>query len=233
MSLEAAFDEYRRLMKGDVADVADKMNRLRRGLSERCQQLQADDARWVFARISASDRGTKGFIGAILEFARGLPDAWMEPLVQAGVNEFDPSHNELFIAPAVREFGFEQVARRLLQYLTNGTNFEKAGAVNAFYWVLVHGARNASVVAGVRQEFRDQCLVEFVENSDVDVRRSIVASLCTDEAMYSDGIRHLLGRAISIARSHSDEYIRHRIEIQMGNRLAIPPLPHRAEDESN
>jgi hypothetical protein len=48
-----------------------------------------------------------------------------------------------------------------------------------------------------------------------------------DAAAYPDDLKPLVGEAIHIARTHSDGYIRQRVEVQLGNERLLEPLPHR------
>ncbi len=71
----------------------------------------------------------------------------------------------------------------------------------------------------------------FVANEDVTVRRQVIPSLNLDESAYTDDLKPLVQRAVAIARSNSDEYIRHRVEVQFGNERLLKPLPDRQFDE--
>jgi hypothetical protein len=59
---------------------------------------------------------------------------------------------------------------------------------------------------------REATLREFVANDDIHVRRSILPGLSLSAAHYPG---ELHGLVASIARSRPDEYIRHRVEIQV------------------
>jgi hypothetical protein len=74
-------------------------------------------------------------------------------------------------------------------------------------------------------------LREFVTNADVNVRRSIIPSLNLDEANYPDDLKPLVAQAIAIARSHPDDYIPHRVEVQLRNERLLRSLPHRDSTE--
>jgi hypothetical protein len=67
----------------------------------------------------------------------------------------------------------------------------------------------------------------FVFNTNLDVRRSVVPHLDLDPESYSEEDRPLIERAIRIARESDDDYIRHRVEVQLGNEMRLAPLPHR------
>jgi hypothetical protein len=58
-------------------------------------------------------------------------------------------------------------------------------------------------------------LQEFVANEDLDVRRSLIGRLSFEPSQYPDHWKPLIAIAIAIARDHPDDYIRHRIEIQI------------------
>jgi hypothetical protein len=123
-----------------------------------------------------------------------------------------------------------------------GTDFEKAGATNALYWANIplqylgntpafteeyataesRAARNA--LNDLWQRKRELFLQEFVTNSDVDVRRSLIPALDLNSDSYPDSLRHLVTAAIQIARTHSDDYIRHRVEVQLGTERKVDPM---------
>lgn len=57
---------------------------------------------------------------------------------------------------------------------------------------------------------------EFGQARHLQVRRRIIPGLCLDPEAYSEDLRPLVRRANEIARSHGDEFIRHRVEVQLG-----------------
>ena len=81
----------------------------------------------------------------------------------------------------------------------------------------------------VWQQKRRLLLETFVATQSVEVRRSIIPGLNLDPVAYTDGHRRLVAEAIAIARTHEDEYIRHRVEIQLGGAGPFAPLPHRGK----
>ncbi len=133
----------------------------------------------------------------------------------------------------------------LLHYVETGSDFEKAGAVNALYWAgmplrfvgdtreyTLENATPESRAAYLALEdvwLRKRCLLlqEFVANENVHVRRSIIPSLNLEESAYPDALKPLVAQAIEIARNHDDDYIRQRVEVQLGNERLLRPLPHR------
>ena len=68
----------------------------------------------------------------------------------------------------------------------------------------------------LRLRIRCHMLREFIDNTDLELRPRIIPMLVLDAKKYPEELRPLIAQAIAIARSHSDEYIRHRVEIQLG-----------------
>ena len=179
-------------------------------------------------------RWARGVIRTGLDGRETLPEEFFEALVRAAVHDRDPSLNATFIKPATAAFGCLRVREALLGYLRAGVNAERAGAARASYWASASWRwKRASgqsgrgwwaherprdpdgSLASLQREWREAILREFVANDDVDVRRSILPGLPLSAAHYPGGLHDLVARAISIARCHPDEYIRHRVEIQV------------------
>jgi hypothetical protein len=172
--------------------------------------------------------------------ARELFDA----LVWAAVYERNLSFNRVFIDPCVRSVGWQRTAQALLTFVRDGTDFEKAGAVNAPYWasgkttrsIMEDAVPDAAVSEGESpratwDRIQTVLVKEFVRNPNLDVRRSIVAHL-RDPSDYPAGLRGLAEEAHRIALSHPDAYIRGRAETwelgRQGKKVQFSPLPHRA-----
>lgn len=199
---------------------------------------------WVYSALHDDER--KWFVALVLE--KNVPRRFFAPMIQAAVYERNPSFNRRFVEPCTLSFGPRPVCQALLTYLTDGTNVEKAGASNALYWVTnplrwkpsapnfrpesatpeSHAAYLA--LSDLRARIGCARLHEFVINSDVDVRRSIIGQLSLDPADYPTELQPLIPQAVNIARHHPDDYIRHRVEIQLGSSsgtVTFKPLPHR------
>ena len=175
---------------------------------------------WLWLAEALNDQRRKWFVAAFFE-SYPVPRRMLNEMIRAGVLERDPSYNRDFIEPCVRSFGSEVLVNELLKYLESGSDKEKAGAASALYWVRVDGELHSEL----RLRIRCQILREFVNNSDLEVRRRIIPMLDLEAGKYPGDLRALIMQAIAIARSHSDEYIRHRLEIQLGGGgplLAIP-----------
>jgi hypothetical protein len=179
-------------------------------------------AGWSWLEEALNDDRRKWFVAAFFR-SYPVPRRMLKPMLFAGVLEKNPSYNRDFIEPCVKSFGPETLLIQLLEYLESGSDEEKAGAASALYWV---GGDDDST-ADLRQRIRCQLLREFVHNSHLEVRRRIIPMLELRARKYPKDLRPLTRQAIDIARSHSDEYIRHRVEIQLGGCGPLLPLPHK------
>ncbi|MFE6051332.1 hypothetical protein ACFQ6N_11275 [Kitasatospora sp. NPDC056446] len=150
-----------------------------------------------------------------------LPEEYFEALLEAAVHDPNPSFNRRFVEPALLAFGQRRVRLALLGYLRTGTDPERAGAARAWYWTAlsVGDGRNGAAAdegGSIRDTWYETALREFVANADLDVRRCILPGLPLVPRAYPAELHGLVEAAVAIARSHPDEYIRHRAEIQVG-----------------
>jgi hypothetical protein len=172
----------------------------------------------------------KWFVSWVFRTWLTVPGELFDGMIRAAVYEVNPSTNDQFIQPCLRAFGVIAVNEALLTYLAEGSNFEKAGAVNALYWAQRMGESGIPEVdiSSIRDRKREMFLREFISNEDTNVRRSIIPSLNLDELVYPDELKPLVQQAILIARAQPDDYIRHRVEVQLGNERLFRPLPPRS-----
>jgi hypothetical protein len=203
-----------------------------------------DDFTWLFEILNEGtepDHQNFNFLYWLLLGLKQIPEVLFTPFLKAAVYDPDPSFNRWFIEICLSQWGGITVNDELLRY-TAGTNLEKAGVTNAFYWSLrsnydsIHGGTTHNLPTVIDVPTQQQIervrywrLQEFVQNDDVPVRRNIVPSLQLDPEKYPEALRSLIPEAIAIARAHSDYYIRHRIEIQLGSGGPMKPLPHRTK----
>jgi hypothetical protein len=155
-------------------------------------------------------------------------EEWFEPLVRAAVYEPNPSFNRQLVEPALTAFGRRRVQLALLEHLRAGINLERAGATRAWYWTQVPltyraGSRNPTpeskaeydAFADLGREWQETAPQVFVTNDDLDVRRCILPGLNLRVQRYPEVLRQTVEEAIRIARTHPDEYLRHRVEHQV------------------
>lgn len=158
-----------------------------------------------------------------------VPEDWFDPLIRGAVHEPDPSFVRNLVDPAVTAFGRRRVRLALLDYLETGIAADAAGAARAWYWTLVPlsfvgGSRvptPESVAeheryADLDRRYGEVALRRFVADEDLDLRRCLLPGLRLHPDAYPVGMRDLVARAIEIARTSDDEYLRHRVEIQAG-----------------
>jgi hypothetical protein len=222
---------------------------LPKAAARRITNPEREDVRWLTEALRHAER--KWFVAEVARRSKSLAEVFFTPMLDAGIDEVNPSLNRYFIEPCVTAFGHRRVNEYLLGVVESGTDFRKAGAVNALYWAQVplsfpgtapsYSIENASpesraafeALADLRERKRRLLLETFVSNPSVDVRRSIIPSLDLDPVHYPESYRPLVARAIDIARGSEDEYIRHRVEVQLGNVKLLAPLPHREKGASS
>lgn len=155
-----------------------------------------------------------------------LPDAAFDVLIKAAVYDPDPSFDRQFVEPALNAFGRRRVRAALLDYLRTGTDVERAGAARAWYWSALplrlqnvraenQGQAEPDDERVLVREWYAAALREFVRNEHLDVRRCILPGLPLWRSAYPPELHDLVDAAVTIARSHPDEYIRHRAEVQI------------------
>lgn len=196
-----------------------------------------EDVAWFRNALEHEQR--KWFVAFVFQEPRKVTEALYGPMMRAAVCERDPSKNPAFVEPCVATFGLRRVNETLLELFENGTDLEKAGAVQAMYWASLINLRDsdqnrpdASVVFGSLGNLwmRQRCLLlrEFVINPSVSVRQRIIPHLdLKNVSSYPEQLRSFVPQAIQIARNHPDAYIRQRLEIQLGSNETqlFSPLP--------
>jgi hypothetical protein len=190
--------------------------------------ISAEDTEWLIKGLR--DGRKKWFVQLLCARVDTLSEDFFMPLVRAAVYEEDPSYNREFVNPSVRIFGARRVGEALLNFVSTGTNFEKAGAINALYWAL-GSPNNADEIEDIYVRRRSMYLQEFVSNRNLDVRRSIIPNLVLDPNKYPENLAPLVEEAIQIGRKHPDSYIRHRVQVELGQSKILEPLPHRKNTE--
>jgi hypothetical protein len=214
-----------------------------------------EDARWLIEALRHEGKRPEGLKWFVASFffrrSQTIAEIFFVPLLDAAVDEVNPSDNRRFVEPCMKHFGPRRVNEYLLSVVEFGTDVRRAGAVNALYWSQVallfrnvslddlppfdleHATAESRTAYMALQDVWERkkrlFLETFVANASVEVRRSIIAALKLDPQAYPDNYRPLVAQAIAIARSHKDAYIRHRVEFQLGDIRPLAPLPHRGK----
>ncbi|MDT7840513.1 hypothetical protein [Streptomyces justiciae] len=158
------------------------------------------------------------------------PEGLFEQLVRTGVYDPNPSFNRQFIEPAVLLYGRRRVKAALIDVLRTGSDAERAGAARAWYWTGVsvrcldrenrvmtpESRAEVDSVADLGAEWQEAALREFVANEDLDVRRCLLPGLVLNARRRPAELHGLVAEAVRIARNHPDAYLRHRVEVQVG-----------------
>ncbi|WP_329485077.1 hypothetical protein OG618_00540 [Kitasatospora sp. NBC_01246] len=191
------------------------------GLKPAPEPADGDGRAWGHAvRRALRDAGERGLV---------LSEESFEALLEAAVQDPDPSYNRWFVEPALNAYGYRRVRAGLLARLVGGTDAQRAGAARAWYWTAfpldsdgataehpgaleLDGATDRAVLV---REWNEAALREFVTNEDLDVRRCILPGLPLRTSAYRPELHHLVETATAVARAHPDDYIRHRVENQV------------------
>lgn len=177
---------------------------------------------WAWVGNGLRDRTARIFVHEVFH-QQAAPGHLASVMLTMGIEEQDPSANRFFIEPAVKAMGARRVLKRLTELLRDGSEREKVGAASAAYWV--RGDSNDPACREAWARFSDEMLRQFVASESPYVRQRIIPMLSMQKEDYSPGVAELIPAAIRIARSHPDSYIRHRIEIQLGEEGPFRPLP--------
>ncbi|WP_410575440.1 hypothetical protein [Amycolatopsis sp. cmx-4-61] len=163
--------------------------------------------------------------------AAPVPEEWFAPLLRAAVHEPDPSLNRQLVEPLVAAYGLRRVQLALIAYLDAGSAPDAAGAARAWYWT--HRARSyprgsntpapssvttQEALSELSRRYRHIALRRFITEDDLHLRRCILPGLPLDPRLYPDTMHDLVTQAVQIARTSPDDYLRHRVEIQVALR---------------
>ncbi|HVG43154.1 MAG TPA: hypothetical protein VM890_00435 [Longimicrobium sp.] len=229
---DGTWDEHYRLWSEVRHKRGEDAQRWIQAARKRVGRNPPDDWQWLAEALADAER--KWFVANVFKL-HPVPRRLFGPMLRAGVLEPNPSSNRMFIEPCVESLGGRRVLEELLRYLESGSDAEKAGAVSALYWV--RGNPRNEELDDLRERFRCRMLREFVDNPDLNVRRRIIPMLhLVEPEAYPEELRPLIEVAVQVARSHPDEYIRHRVEVQLGAGgpllMAIPDTGGQRPDHS-
>jgi hypothetical protein len=175
----------------------------------------AEDLKWLGNALL--DERKKWFVARLVRMTESLPQALLEPMVCAAIYEQDTSRNRQFVEAAVRGAGLATVHERLLWYMRQGVDAEKAGAMRALYWCPPPDA------AALKETARG-LLNAFLRETDLDVQRNALSKLgLIDWSTMETVLQTQLGEVLQRAAAHPDVYIRHRADVLRADTRALLP----------
>jgi hypothetical protein len=81
-----------------------------------------------------SDNEKKWFVAGLLDLLDSFPVELLKPMINAAVDERDPSYNNYFIRPCRRVFNYDEIQHILFDIFQHGDKRKKMGVTNALYW---------------------------------------------------------------------------------------------------
>lgn len=165
------------------------------------------------------DQHRRIFVKCLASMSGTVPKPLFAEFIKAGVYCVDPSFNKHYLLIPFKS-NPSKAFTILMDYLKNGTDFEIAGAANAFYWFDFKRVTEDDYL-----NYKKLCLNRFIESDSVEVLRSLITKI--DPETYSDEYKLLLEKAFQKALSYDDDYIKNRCEIYFGGPRTFSALPHR------
>ena len=164
-----------------------------------------DDSRWLIDALKDATRTSESRKWFVVDLFR-RSDSWsavfFSGLLDAAIDEVNPSLNRYLVEPCMKRFGARPVNEFLLAVVESGTDSRQAGAVNALYR------------AKVPLAFPGDAPSFDIEHATRDSR-----------AMY-ESLQDIWERRKRLFLETFVD-IRHRVEVQLGERTEMAPLPHR------
>ena len=229
MNLERSFQDWQSYRNANPVQAHAVIVESAKGI----HSVDAEALKWMAAALTDDER--KFFVAALYIEANAMPEELYEPMLRAAIYELNPLQVQTFVEPCVKAFGVPRVVQTLVDYFERGTDFEKTGAVNAMHWAserksTTESGRHKPVEPKLLQLLdyrRSLYLQTFLKNPDVDLRRAIITNLELDPLGVPMMIQEQIDKVIKTARTHTDEYIRHRVEVQLKRSPSAYPLPPR------
>ena len=187
-------------------------------------ESQAEAKAWFAATLEGSDREPRFFAAAALDGV--TPKRLLGSMIKAAVNEPSPSFNRSFVRPALRCAGPARVMSALVRIFREGQPSERAGALAALYWATADASDFASDAEDVPRLGQGELLDTFLATEHLPLRRQILPWLELGTSM-ADELAVRIARVTEVCRTSSDEYLRTRVRVQLGESSLFPPLPAR------
>lgn len=156
----------------------------------------------------------KWFAAGLLSLTPQSCKPLKKALLRAAITEENPSFNRNFIAPLRAVMTYPEAINSMIEMIDSNNPAEVAGVSNASYWARIELSESDDLKA--RTQLNAWKIERFLDLSDVYARRTLIAGMSFDKAFVPDEYKEKSNRVIELARNHEDEYIRHRLEIELG-----------------
>lgn len=207
----------------EAANARDSAVKEARKLAQRpSSQVTAET--WLAERLQGGERAASFFAATVLDGI--MPKRLLSAMIAAAVREPDPSFNRSFVQPAVRCAGPARVAKELNRIFREGPTQERTGALAALYHVPFVAQRFGLGFEGVQRVPQEELLDTFLRTDSVALRREILPSLKLANLITGKSAAEAR-RVVELCRASTDDYLRTRVEVQLGGSTLLPPLPPR------
>ncbi len=173
-----------------------------------------------------TDERKRIFVKCLATMSGTVPKPLFEAFVKAGVYCKDPSFNKHYLSIPYK-INARKAYKILMHYLKSGSDFEIAGAANAFYWF---GGRLKEMGEDSVLDYRKTCLEKFIKSESLDTLRALIAKLNVKPENYPSEYVYLIEKALEKASVNEDSYIQNRYKILLGESNTFNPLPERGEN---
>jgi hypothetical protein len=182
------------------ADIAPRMPGVRGAVLQWFRKALRDEhKKWAAA----------AFLRLTPESARPL----VVDLIQAAISEPDPSLCRAFVLPLASQLAPPEAVAILLDIADRGGPVERGGAASAGYWLKIDLPGWTQPTLARLNSWKLQA---FLLETDPYAQRALVAGLSFEPSHVEPAARALVPQVIAKARSHADDYVRSRIEIDLG-----------------
>ena len=183
--------------------------------------MQGSNEDWDWCREALEHPQKRWFVAKL--FSRSpVPKRLLSSMVAAAIDVGNPSTNRHFIEPCIRSLGALGVLEALRKTLQEGSATEQTGAVDALYWA--NSNPRDEDLSDERALLRRIMVRLFLQTDFVPLQRSIISKL-KPNSVEDDP---LFDQVVAKARNHEDDYIRHRVEVQIGlSDGLLRPFPQR------
>ena len=179
------------------------------------------------------DNDKKWFVAHLLDNLDIFPLDLLEPMLQAAVNEPDPSFNIDFINPCRRLFDYVDIQKILLDTFLRGNKEKKIGVLKALYWarptvyeMTVHEGNKVYNQQGYDTFFWDYELKSFNKHFKVD-KEIFDQEYPRQNEIYKEQLKTI----ISEYYKTNDIELKYQIALQLPKELK--DYPRELESEAN